>query len=90
MTRHSHGLRKGNPLSPFLFVIAIDHLQCIFDRVTDLGSLHQLPAREIRFRNCMYAYDGAIFVAPIKEDIEALSQILVNFCQVTILVTNFQ
>jgi hypothetical protein len=41
-------------------------------------------------RTSLYADDAVIFMAPIREDFEALSRILNGFGEVTGLVTNVQ
>lgn len=40
-------------------------------------------------RTSLYADDAAIFIAPIKRDIDNLAGILMSFCEVTGLCTNF-
>jgi mannosylglycoprotein endo-beta-mannosidase len=86
---HGHGLRQGDPLSPLLFVIAIDPLSQILDNATRLGLLHNLRGRGTIIRTSLYADDAAIFVAPIKHDIQNLALILESFGVVTGLCTNF-
>jgi hypothetical protein len=51
--------------------------------------LHKLKGRGNILRTSLYADDAAIFVAPIKEDIQNLARILHNFGKVTGLSTNF-
>jgi hypothetical protein len=87
---HGRGLRQGDPLSPLLFVLAIDPLSQILDIATDHGLLHKLRGRGARVRTSLYADDAAVFVAPIKEDIQNLASILQRFGEVTGLCTNFQ
>lgn len=87
---HGRGFRQGDPLSPLLFVIAIDPLQSILEQATIQGWLQRLARQGPRFRTSMYADDEAIFVAPTKEDVTALSRILIKFGHVAGLVTNFQ
>lgn len=84
--RHGQGLRQGDPLSPLLFVLAIDPLHHILAKATAQGSLHPLRGRPIRAS--LYADDAAIFVAPIKSDIQFLASTLASFGEVTGLVTN--
>ena len=83
--KHGRGLRQGDPL---FFDIAIDPLQSTLDRATEHGDLHRLKGRVSRLRTSLYADDAAIFLAPIKEDIMAISLILHDFGEVTGLVTN--
>ncbi|KAK1684747.1 hypothetical protein QYE76_045595 [Lolium multiflorum] len=85
-----HGRGQGDPLSPLLFILAIDPLSQIIDIATDHGLLHKLRGRGARVRTSLYADDAAVFVAPIKEDIANMDTILERFGEVTRLCTNFQ
>jgi hypothetical protein len=88
--RHGRGLRQGDPLSPLLFVIAIDPLAHILEKATSVGLLHKIRGRHAKIRTSLYADDAAVFLAPIKEDIQNLASILLDFGEVTGLCTNFQ
>jgi hypothetical protein len=85
---HGCGLRQGDPVSPLLFVLAIDPLQYILEAATTNGDLHRLRGRGPFLRTSLYADDAAIFLAPIKEDVNVLSHLLNEFGHVTGLVTN--
>jgi mannosylglycoprotein endo-beta-mannosidase len=87
--KHGRGIRQGDPLSPLLFVFSIDTLAQILERATAHSLLHKLKGRGNIIRTSLYADDAAIFVSPIKEDIQNLSCILHNFGKVTGLSTNF-
>ena len=63
--QHGQGLRQGDPLSPLLFVLAIDPLQQILDVATENGDLHRLRGRGARLHTSLYADDIAILLAPI-------------------------
>lgn len=86
---HGRGLRQGDPLSPLLFVLAIDPLSLILDCATRRGLLHKLRGRGSILRTSLYADDATIFVAPIKRDIQNLAAILESFGDVTGFCTNF-
>jgi mannosylglycoprotein endo-beta-mannosidase len=86
--KHGRGLRQGDPLSPFLFVLAIDPLHHILCKATNQGHLHKLRGRAPTVRTSLYADDAAFFVKPIKSDIIFLAKTLDHFGEVTGLVTN--
>jgi len=72
--KQGRGLRQGDPLSPLLFVIAIDPLQKILDLVTEEGHLAKFRGKHTVIRTSMYADDTAIFVKPYKSDVTTLTE----------------
>jgi len=85
---HGKGLRQGDPLSPLLFILAIDPLQRLLNLATEAGILSKLGRNKMRLRTSMYADDAAIFLRPIKEEVTALKHLLQLFGEVTGLRTN--
>ena len=86
--KHGRGLRQGDPLSPLLFVLAIDPLHHILCKATAQGRIHKVRGRVPTVRTSLYADDAAIFMKPKKEDINFLATTLAQFGCVTGLVTN--
>jgi mannosylglycoprotein endo-beta-mannosidase len=87
---HGRGLRQGDPLSPLLFILAIDPLQWILSKATELNAITKLRGRAARLRISMYADDAVVFINPVREDVQAFTDILVRFGRATGLVTNMQ
>lgn len=84
-----HGLRLGDPLSPLPLVIAIDPLQKILGMAMEEGLLSENCGRGATIRTSMYADDAAMFISPSKAEVDAFSEILTDFGEVTGLKTNF-
>jgi hypothetical protein len=88
--QHGRGLRQGDPLSPLLFILAIDPLTWLLETATDRGLLSKLNGSVARFRTSMYADDVVIFLKPTIKDVTNLNLLLENFGLVTCLQTNLQ
>ena len=86
--RHARGLRQGDPLSPYLFILAMDVLSRIFDIAAEEGHLTPLKGRQARLRLSLYADDVMIFTNPIKEGISCIMRIMKAFGEATGLIIN--
>jgi hypothetical protein len=87
---HGRGLRQGDPLSPFLFVLAIDPLQRLLHLATEAGILSRVAKARTRLRIAMYADDAIIFVKPEKRELDSFATLLHQFGEATGLRTNIQ
>ena len=70
--QHRRGLRQGDPLSPFLFILAIDPLHHLLQAVVEQHTIAPLPGRDLKLRISLYADDAFIFTNPVKQEIDAL------------------
>jgi hypothetical protein len=86
--KHFTGLRQGDPLSPMLFILAMEPLHRLFQAAAAEGLLSPVHLRAASLRMSLYADDAAIFFNPVKEEVQVLADILQMFGQVSRLVTN--
>lgn len=73
-----------------LFLMAIDPLQHILNRATDDGVLSPINHKNAAVRVSLYADDAALFINPVKAEIQALQSILSEFGKISGLCTNFR
>jgi len=86
--KHKTGLRQGDPLSPMLFILAMEPLQLMLNKATEQGLLTPICNRNAKLRIGMFADAAAIFVNPITEEVEVVKNILDAFGVVSGLITN--
>lgn len=76
---HAKGLRQGDPLSPMLFILAIDPLQRIIEHAAQQGLLQPVLPKQAKLRCSLYADDAALFANPTPIELARLQKILVVF-----------
>jgi hypothetical protein len=86
---HERGLRQGDPISPLLFVIAMDVLAAMFRAAEQTGVLSRFGASGIKHRVSLYADDVVIFAKPVNAELEAVRRILDCFGEASGLKVNF-
>jgi hypothetical protein len=88
---YRRGLRQGDPMSPLLFVLSADFLQCVINRAHSMGLL-QLPIpsyEHARFPIIQYADDIIILLKASQMQLLCLKSILEAFAQSTRLRVNY-
>jgi exonuclease III len=86
----ANGLRQGDPLSPYLFVIAMEGLSRMVERGVAAKVLAPLSKREVTVSHTMYADDLMFYLHATIPSAVGLKQLLDRFGDFSGLRTNFQ
>jgi hypothetical protein len=76
--KHGRRLRKGEPLSLLLFVLAIDPLQQILELSPHHVLLHKIRGGGTVLCTSIYMDNAVVFIAPHEEDVRNFSTILLG------------
>jgi hypothetical protein len=87
---HQRGLCQGDPLSPMLFILAMDVLGFLISKAENDGLLKPLSTRTLQHRVSFYADDVLLFLHLAAEDINITMDILQIFGEVLGLCNNVQ
>lgn len=74
---HQWGVRQGDPLSPMIFLLAMEPLHRMFQWHITWGALHVVHSNCSNFKMSLYADDTALFIKPTLHDL-AVTKILLN------------
>ena len=84
------GVRQGDPLSPLLFVIAVDLLQSVVNEMCSRNILSlPIPTNSNDYPIVQYADDTLIVLPAIDEQLIAFKEMLATFAESTGLRVNF-
>jgi hypothetical protein len=87
---HRSGLRQGDPLSPMLFILAMDVMGFLITKAESGGLLQPFSSRTLQHRVSFYADDVVLFLHPVADDIAIIMDILELFGEALGLRNNVQ
>jgi hypothetical protein len=85
---HAWELWQGDPLSPFLFVLAMEALNALFWLADSRGVLTSLRAPAIRYHLSLCTDDLVIFIMPSDRDLCYVWVVLQTFAEASGLCSN--
>ena len=81
--RPTRGIRQGDPISPYLFLLAAEGLSCLLkdnDESSHLGGIKVAPSAT-PVNHLLFADDSLLFFKGSREGAEELSNLLEVYCQ---------
>jgi hypothetical protein len=71
--KHKTSLRQWDPLSPMLFILAMEPLQRMLAVATEEGLLSRIDSRSAKARMSMFADDVGLFLNPVQGEVKVVS-----------------
>lgn len=86
---HRRDLRQGDPLSPLLFILAMEPLPRLFELATDAGALSPITDARATLRVSLFPDDAMLFLSLASDQLATVKEILEGFSSVTGLAINY-
>ena len=79
----SRGLRQGDPLSPYLFILSQEVLSRLIERSFASGAIHgvKMNTNGPAFTHVMYADDLMLFAKATTREVQVLDECLEKYCE---------
>jgi len=75
----TNGLRQGDPLAPYLFVLCMEVLSAMFRREVERGSLEPARCGDVQISHLLFADDVMVFAAATRANAQVIKRILTEF-----------
>ncbi|KAK9998877.1 hypothetical protein SO802_018480, partial [Lithocarpus litseifolius] len=81
----SHGLRQGDSISPYIFILCMEFLSTLINMKCEEGSWKKIKASRsgLGFSHIIFADDLLLFAKTNQSNIEAIVEVLDEFCKLT-------
>ena len=78
----TRGIRQGDPLSPYLFLLVAEGLSCMLRRAEDRGELEGVKVchNSPQISHLLFADDPLILMKANRRNAECLKSILTKYC----------
>ena len=78
----SRGIRQGDPLSPYLFILCLERLSIKLNEAIRDKAIHPISFRgRVRLSHLFFADDIFLFTSATVRDCKNLGRILLDFCE---------
>ena len=81
----SRGLRQGDPISPYIFILCMEFLSTLIHKKCEEGDWTRVKASRSGpgFSHIFFADDLLLFASTSQRNMEAVSEVLDEFCSLT-------
>ena len=85
MSQYSRGLRQGDPISPYIFILCMEYLSTLINLKCEEGSWKKIKASRSGpgFSHIFFANDLLLFAKTDKRNVEAVVEVLDEFCKLS-------